>query len=230
MSGEIWLLRHGQASLGAADYDQLSDLGRRQATVAGRALAQRRLLPDRVVSGSMRRHLQTAAGCLEAMDCPLQPQVDEGWNEYDHVAVLVTHRPDFADRATMTAELNRDGDPVGAFQRVFFTAVDRWVGGQHDVDYAEPWPCFRDRVHAAMARLEASLGADERLLVCSSGGVIASACARLLGVPDDRVFRLVRALTNASLCRLARAPGGLRLVSFNETAHLEGEPGLLTRL
>ena len=39
----VYLVRHGQASFGAADYDVLSDAGRRQAAVLGRgARAPRR--------------------------------------------------------------------------------------------------------------------------------------------------------------------------------------------
>ena len=37
----IHLVRHGQASFGTDDYDRLSDLGRMQATLAGRELARR---------------------------------------------------------------------------------------------------------------------------------------------------------------------------------------------
>ena len=230
MSGEIWLMRHGQASLGAADYDQLSELGFRQAARAGQALAERGVRIDRLVTGSMRRHRQTAAACLAALGGEVEPEVEPGWNEYDHEAVLVAHRPDFADKDHMNAVLNRDGDPATPFDRIFFAAVDRWVGGEHDADYPEAFDTFRARVDDALARLEASAREGGTVLVCTSGGVVASVCARLLGVPDDRVFRLVRALANASLCRLARTPAGLRLVSFNETAHLEGQPGMLTRV
>jgi broad specificity phosphatase PhoE len=34
----IYLIRHGQASFGAQDYDKLSELGRRQATLTGEYL------------------------------------------------------------------------------------------------------------------------------------------------------------------------------------------------
>ena len=37
--GVLLLVRHGQASLGTADYDRLSDIGRRQAQVTGARLA-----------------------------------------------------------------------------------------------------------------------------------------------------------------------------------------------
>jgi broad specificity phosphatase PhoE len=38
--GTLYLVRHGQASFGADDYDQLSDLGRAQAVRLGEYLAR----------------------------------------------------------------------------------------------------------------------------------------------------------------------------------------------
>jgi broad specificity phosphatase PhoE len=47
--GQVLLVRHGQASWGAADYDVLSPLGERQAVATGTFLAGVR--PDAVVHG-----------------------------------------------------------------------------------------------------------------------------------------------------------------------------------
>ena len=47
----ILLVRHGQASFGAADYDNLSDVGHEQSRVLGAALAARGVSPDVVVAG-----------------------------------------------------------------------------------------------------------------------------------------------------------------------------------
>ncbi len=51
----VLLVRHGQASFGADDYDVLSDLGRRQAEVAGEELRRRGLHAPLLVSGGLRR-------------------------------------------------------------------------------------------------------------------------------------------------------------------------------
>ena len=60
----IHLVRHGQASFGAADYDLLSERGERQARVLGLALASTMPRVGQVVCGDMRRHRQTAEACL----------------------------------------------------------------------------------------------------------------------------------------------------------------------
>jgi broad specificity phosphatase PhoE len=78
--GSILLVRHGQASFGAADYDALSELGVEQARRTGEALEDRRF--DLVIAGAMRRHAQTA----EAFGAT--PEIDTAWNEYDHLDVF----------------------------------------------------------------------------------------------------------------------------------------------
>ena len=58
----LLLVRHGQASFGAADYDELSALGEEQSRLLGASLAARGVRPDVVLRGSMQRHRQTADG------------------------------------------------------------------------------------------------------------------------------------------------------------------------
>ena len=62
--GQVYLVRHGQASFGAADYDQLSPTGVEQARVLGRWFAQCGHRFTRVATGSLKRHRQTAEACL----------------------------------------------------------------------------------------------------------------------------------------------------------------------
>ncbi|HEX5739103.1 MAG TPA: phosphoglycerate mutase family protein, partial [Hydrogenophaga sp.] len=57
--GTLYLVRHGQASFGAEDYDQLSERGRQQSVQLGRYWAARGLVFDAVITGTLRRHEQT---------------------------------------------------------------------------------------------------------------------------------------------------------------------------
>ncbi|HAD08992.1 MAG TPA: histidine phosphatase, partial [Porticoccaceae bacterium] len=56
---EIYFVRHGQASLGAKNYDKLSDLGWQQARWLGEHFRDQDLNFDRIVVGDMRRHRET---------------------------------------------------------------------------------------------------------------------------------------------------------------------------
>ena len=55
----LYLIRHGQASFGSANYDQLSPLGQRQADVSGRFFADTTLHFAQAVSGDLSRQRET---------------------------------------------------------------------------------------------------------------------------------------------------------------------------
>lgn len=220
--GAIYLIRHGQASFGARDYDLLSDAGERQAAVLGASLRQRIAGADLVLCGSMRRHQQTAEGALRAMELPAKWDEDAGWNEYDHVAVLAAHQPRWADQAAMKLELAALPNPRAAFQQEFEKAIARWVGGQHNGDYPESWGGFCARVENALLRLRERLGKSQTALVFTSGGPITAVVQQLLQLRDEKAFRLNWTLANAAITKLIYSEHGLHLSSLNDHAHFEG--------
>src|SRR6218665_2955945 len=63
--GILYLGRHGQASLGAADYDQLSPRGQAQALRLGEYWRAQGQTFDAVITGTLRRHRQTLAGIAQ---------------------------------------------------------------------------------------------------------------------------------------------------------------------
>ncbi|MBY8968187.1 histidine phosphatase family protein, partial [Algiphilus sp. NNCM1] len=83
--GSIYLIRHGQASFGADDYDVLSPVGVEQAQVLGRHLADIGLTFDRCVSGDLRRQQHTATAAFEqygALGLPVPAlEIDSAFNE-----------------------------------------------------------------------------------------------------------------------------------------------------
>jgi broad specificity phosphatase PhoE len=218
----ILLVRHGQASFGAADYDQLSELGARQATLLGQALAARGVKADAVVCGGMRRHRQTAEACLTAMGAAAPIVVDDGWDEYDHDRLVTAYEPRFADRAVLAAELVASDDGARAFQRIFALATARWVGGEHDGDYGETFLQFGARVAAALARLAERLEREQTALVFTSGGPISAVAGRLLQVPAALQLALGWTLANGGVTKLLVGREGAKLSTLNEHSHLEG--------
>ena len=63
--GTLYLVRHGQASFGAEDYDQLSELGTRQCHALGLWFAARGLQFEAVLRGTLKRHAQSLAAFLQ---------------------------------------------------------------------------------------------------------------------------------------------------------------------
>lgn len=224
----VLLVRHGQASFGAANYDALSPVGHEQARVLGRALAERGLAPARLVRGEMVRHRETAEGLIEGLGIDVPVEVDNGWDEFDFHHVIDVS----PDTAALMAELPTAADQRALFQRVFETATARWIGGEHDEGYHESFPAFRTRVLEALTRAADAAGAAEApagpTIVVSSGGPIAIAAADLLGAGTDTWARLNKMAVNTAVTKVISGRSGLALSSYNEQSHLEHDRRLLT--
>jgi broad specificity phosphatase PhoE len=215
---QVLLVRHGQASWGAEDYDVLSDTGAEQARVLGRAFAARGLVPELVVHGSMRRQRETARFVAEAAGWDLAVDEDPGWDEMNHHEVLARQPHSFAGDQPTRHE----------FQAWFEAATTRWVGGDHDHEYDESFPAFGDRVEASVDRLTSRLPDSAIAVVVTSGGPIARLAAGLLGGGADLHSRLAPVVVNASVTKVVVGSRGSTLVSFNDHSHLEAGDGLLT--
>lgn len=217
--GDIYLLRHGQASFGSDDYDRLSPLGLEQSRQLGQGLAGCALQRPRLIRGDMRRHRET----LEACDLPSeQPaEVDARWNELDHRALLVAAFPQYPDAASLRAAVAQEEKPRAAFQRMFELSVARWMGGAHETDYVETWTQFVERVSAALSSVVQASSDDGDTVVSTSGGPIGIVLSQLLGLPPERGMALTRGLVNASYTHLLVRRGQPRLCCFNVHAHLD---------
>jgi broad specificity phosphatase PhoE len=225
--GTIILVRHGQASFGSSNYDQLSPLGFEQAKVLGAHLKQRLPKVDVALMGSMRRHRETAETCLAAMGGDLPLTEDARLNEYTFEAILQAHTPRYADLKHMRDDLARSGNPQKAFQAVFAEAMARWTGGEFDDEYQESWPVFKQRCSTALDSLVASLGPSKTALVFTSGGFIGVTVQRLLGLTAKQAFAFNWNIANGSISKLLYGSRGLSLQSFNEHGHLETTDGHL---
>ena len=115
--GSVHLIRHGQASWGADDYDELSGLGQQQSTSLGMSWEASGWVPTVAVAGSMKRHAQTAISAIDACGQGDGYDVDEGWDEFDHLAIARAHDP-----SAMGA------DPK-AFQILLNSALEGWIAG-----------------------------------------------------------------------------------------------------
>ncbi len=221
----VYLVRHGQASFGKDNYDQLSDLGQQQAKHLGQHLSRRLPMFDAVTLGSMLRHQQTATHCLEGFDVDFAgcgAQVDAGWNEYDHQEILRVYRPEFENAASMMAFVRQQENPKAFFESEFNAAINRWIEGQHDADYSETWRDFRQRVHSAF---DAVLENNERaksIAVFTSGGPISLTTQALLGVPAEQIMRMNWTLMNCGVSKIVTTGSRRFVASLNEHTHFEG--------
>jgi broad specificity phosphatase PhoE len=217
--GEVVLVRHGQASFGAEDYDRLSPLGIRQGERLGEWFAATGRTFDRIVTGSLRRHRQTLTACFGTAS---ESIIDPGFDEYDHREMLARLNSDFATPAGLNAALAAESNPRRVFQEAFQAAFARWVAGGHDAEYRESWTAFRARCLGALNRQIEAAGPSKRILIFTSGGPIAVMAQAALGIGDERVAALNFALANAGVTTLLYRAAELGLRTLNGFQHLEG--------
>ncbi len=213
----LHLVRHGQASFGADDYDRLSDLGWRQSRRLGEYWRDKRQQFDRVIVGTLRRHNETWQGIAEGLgiapdDLPLMQT--PSLNEYDSQAVIATVHPEPLPKAD-TPELYRH------HFRLLREGLRRWMQGQ-----AQPagMPSYAD-FRAGIARVLDDISAQSagRVLVVSSGGPIATAVSHVLGTSAESTIELNFHIRNSAVSELSHHPKGQRLISYNTLYHLDGE-------
>ncbi|WP_242107069.1 histidine phosphatase family protein [Luteimonas aquatica] len=216
---DLLLIRHGQASFGAADYDRLSDTGEEQSRRLGAWLARCGVGAELVATGRLHRHARTAELCLDAAGLAGLPRLTlAGLDELDHVEVLKRHRPDLRDFEDFARELRGQPDPHRAFQRMFAEAVARWSGGRHDHEYERTWPAFRRETLEALQALAEHPARG--IWAFTSGGPIAVIATELLGAPVERTFALSWNLVNTGITRVRLGRGAPQLITYNAWPHL----------
>ncbi len=231
----LYLIRHGQASFGSPNYDELSARGRRQARVLGDYFVKAGIRFDACWSGTLRRQQQTAEEVRDMVraagdDFP-EPMEMAGLDEYDAEGVLRQLVP------IIEAEDPAFGVDVGAmmsneraFQKVFGRVMTRWVSGRDRLDVPVSWSVFAGRVSATVREIVDGSAGGSHVAVFTSGGPIAAAVGDVLALSAEKAIAISWQVTNASITRLKFSPGRITLDTFNEYGHLErnGKEALVT--
>jgi broad specificity phosphatase PhoE len=233
----LTLVRHGQASFFADDYDQLSPVGQTQAQLLGEFWARRGVSFDEVYSGPRTRQRRTAdlaGACCSAAGLPwpepvMLPELDEfdlDGMRYQLVPNLA--RADAAFAALAERYLRSVGGPEQArsFQRLFEVLTVHWLTAA-EMAGLEGWPVFRERVRRTLRHVTDRPGRGRRVAVFTSGGFIGTAVQLALGAPDRAALELSWRLRNSGLTEFVFSGDRLSLDTFNAVGHLE-DPALWT--
>lgn len=220
----IYLIRHGQASMGSEVYDKLSDTGITQAKIMAGALALKVPKPDIILAGTMVRHQETAEHCLAQFQAPnLYQQVisDSGWNEYDHQAILGAYRPEFATSAGIRTYLVQHNLSPADFKIHYIAAINRWISQQYDDQYPETWLQFKQRVLNQFFNL-AEQHPHKNSFVYTSGGPISLMVCNVLNIPIEQMMTINWSLVNAGITKIVIAKDrSLSLSTLNEHHYFE---------
>jgi len=208
----LYLVRHGQASFGADDYDQLSDLGQRQCVQLGRYFADRGLVFDAALCGTLKRHQQTLDGICEGSGARLEATTWPGLNEYDSHAVISAIHPEPLALPT-TPELYRH------HFRLLRQGLLQWMLGKTQPLGMPTWRDFQQGVVDALTHIRQSPA--QRVLLVSSGGPIACAIGHVLATPPEATVELNMRLRNSSVTEFAFNAKRHMLQTYNTLPHLD---------
>lgn len=209
----LYLVRHGQASFGAANYDQLSPLGIQQCQQLGRYWAAKGRRFARVITGTLQRQVQSHGAIADGLGL-VQPALQlPGLNEYDsHAVIHAIHpqplaRPDSPEAYRQHFRILRDG-------------LAAWMQGRTAPAGMPRYADFVAGIHDALACVRAD--ADGDVLMVSSGGPISTVVAQVLGAPAETSIELNLRIRNSAVCEFAFNPKKLSLLTFNTLPHLDG--------
>lgn len=212
--GTLYLVRHGQASFGADDYDQLSERGQAQARRLGEYWRERGLKFDVVYTGTLKRHQQTLAGIVQGLGGPAPSTHSRpGLNEYDSEALLRAIHPAPLPKPE-TPELYRH------HFRLLCDALAQWMGGTISPENMPDWDGFAAGVHQVLEEVRHQHSGQNVLLV-SSGGPISTAVGQVLGTSPEVTIALNMRLRNIAVTEFTISPKRLMLQSFNTLNHLD---------
>ena len=210
--GNLYLVRHGQASFGAADYDQLSELGRRQSERLGQYWRERDMRFDAVYTGTLRRHAQTWAGIAAGAGYDNTAVALEGLNEYDSEAVIQAIHPQPLQKPD-TPELYRH------HFRLLRDGLRQWMNGVVSPRGMPSYNNFLAGVTEALERVRRSH--EGPVLIVSSGGPISTAVGHVLGTTPETTIELNLRIRNSALTQFDYTPKRHSLISFNTVPHLD---------
>jgi broad specificity phosphatase PhoE len=218
----IYLIRHGQASFGADNYDRLSPLGMRQSRILGQCLLDTGIDFDEIYSGPLSRHTATAK---EFIDCYKAHREElpalEILNDFDEYDMRSIIRAMVRDDPSMKDELSRIYSSDSSFRKVFEKATIRWVSGRFDSHEIETWEALKERVSNSMTNMMNKHEKGHNIGIFTSGGAISAALSNVLGLSGEQAMRLNWQIVNTSITRFICDSKRISLAGFNSIAHLE---------
>ncbi len=210
--GTLYLVRHGQASFGANDYDHLSELGAKQSVRLGQYLATKGLNFDAALSGTLRRQVHTLDGIAQGGGYTVAAQQWPGLNEFDGEAIIAAVHPHPLEK-TNSPERYRE------HFRLLRDGLRQWMNGVVSPHGMPTYQAFRQGVVEVLDHVRKHH--EGNVLLVSSGGPISTAVGHVLATSPETTIELNLRIRNSSVTELDFNPKRLALVSFNALPHLD---------
>lgn len=214
----VYFVRHGQASLGAKNYDNLSSLGQKQSHLLGKHFSDQGLKFDRIIIGGLNRHRQTLDSFLSGAQKEewnrKSVEVLQALNEYDHVELYNAYSKE-------NNNLNTSFTDARSYFKTMQEALIAWSEGEIFSPLSETWVEFENRVLQSLRNIVEHSSEKDKVLVISSGGTMCCAIMHALGISKKICIDLNMQTRNTSYSQFYISENSLILESFNNIPHLE---------
>ncbi|MFL2495859.1 MAG: histidine phosphatase family protein [Porticoccaceae bacterium] len=156
----IILIRHGQASFGAANYDQLSGLGRRQAQLLNDYFSDCGITLDAIYCGTLARQRQTAEIATKNQLAETPFHIDPRFNEIRNDEQFEFLLPELIQRNPSVAKLVEEAKSDSkSYQKVLEQVFQLWVSSvMSDDSGIQSWQDYSAQVEDAVKDLSRTRG------------------------------------------------------------------------
>jgi broad specificity phosphatase PhoE len=228
---KLFFFRHGQASLGAENYDVLSDKGIRQSQLLGEHLLNENISFDKIFVGPLERQKNTfnaVKECYAAQGIILpSPKIINGLKEHNGIEIMKTALPDLikTDPYLIALEKSSKDDNKKTMRNTmlgFQYFLGEWAEGNITVKGMPTWKQFRKEVKEGLGEVLNATAKGENIGIFSSGGTISAITAECLGLTTEKaVAELNFSIRNTSFSTFLYTNQKFNLLSFNELPHLK---------
>lgn len=217
----LLIVRHGQASFGAENYDQLSPLGQRQADLTGEFLRQVGMRFSAAYSGDLSRQRETGQRVLDKLEQAPELIIDPRFNEVQTDEQIEVMMPLLVERDARFADLVAAMDTdTKSFQKIIETVFNYWVSPECNVSGIQSWKDYHGGVVSAFENAMASAASGTDTAIFTSGGTIATIVGHVLKLTSDRVYEFYEPVFNCSITRIIFNSRKCSLSTFNDVGHL----------
>jgi len=231
---KIFLIRHGQASFLADDYDNLSAKGILQSKALGTYFLKYKIYFDKIYIGGLKRHQQTFEGFSLAfsqnkINLPLPIYLND-LNEHQALEAFNLSFKNFIDKNKQAQKLydemleNPDLKKKNTIL-IFGLFMKEFVAGEYPLNGSaiQSWSAFRQQTKQGIATILNNTFKGETVGVFTSGGTKSSIIGDSLGLNEGKISELNMAIRNTSFSQLIYSKNSIKLFSINEIPHLTKE-------
>lgn len=210
---KIYLVRHGQASFEADNYDELSALGYEQSSAVGAFFKDQGVCFDEFWCGTLNRHQQTLAKIIFELELVEKPEVNltADLNEYDFKKIIKNY-----------IELNNLSNTYNKKEYISLlrSSLSAWQDAELIIPSNETWIDFTQRLVKFCTEQKDKHKSQKNILVVASGGSCSAIIQNILDLKNDKFIDLNIQTANCAITEIYFNEKNMWLSGFNNLIHL----------